>query len=489
MGGPLDKKVTARHLEDLAQEAELAPVAEGLSALAQAIGSDEEGALDAWCELDLLHHFARAESVAAPEPDRRAGWTARLDWVLGGMVFLPLLFTWLGLAQASSAYGALTGADPKAADRPFLQLWQSGFQGHLDSLFRFGHVALAGCITLGAMLGLALWHGWLRSAADRREQLAEERSRAALTRLVPVLTSAQLLLNAHRFASPQRFAAELNAAAGRVQRMQTKAISSQELLVRAAELVGQSVDKAEQRLEQAADAVLPLKELLAGIDTSVAESGTAIGGAIRELDAPFTEVGRRLTDAVNAQRETLDKSFEELRTNVDEVRASLLRTTSHLEVAITGNGDGLQSTLNQAALRIEDSVTGLTAAQREFTTGLEVVSDLNGQLINRLGTAAQRTGDAADASREAVSGIVTRSKALHEATERFATVADALERAVLAAESAQAGAQSAQAGAQSAQADARSAQEAADAADASRSLAEEALRQTKEAQLPIGPSL
>ncbi|MFJ7412877.1 hypothetical protein ACIQWZ_18990 [Streptomyces sp. NPDC098077] len=471
--------MTARHLEDLAQEAVLAPAAEGLRALAEAIDSDEVGALDAWSELDLLQHFARAESVATPEPDRQARQAAYLDWILGGMVFLPLLFTWVGLAKASTAYGALTGVDPKAAGRPFLQLWQSGFQGHLDSLFRFGHVAIAGSVTLGAMLGLALWHGWLRSAADRREQLAHERSRAALTRLVPVLTSAQLLLNAHRFASPQRFAGELNAAAGRIQRMQTKAINSQELLVRAAELVGQALGKAEQRLEQADDAVLPLKELLADIDASVTKSGMTIGGAIRELDAPFTETGRRLTDAVDAQRETLDRSFEELRTNADEIRAALLRTTSHLEVAITGNGDGLRSTLNDAALRIEDSVIGLTAAQREFTTGLEVVSDLNGQLINGLGSASRRTSDAADASREAVSSIVARSQALHDATDRFATVADALERAVLAAESAQAGAQSAQAEAQSAQA----------AAETARSLAEGALRQAEEARVPIGPSL
>ncbi|MGW8487030.1 hypothetical protein [Streptomyces sp. NPDC055886] len=472
VGGPLDKKVTASHLEDLAQEAVLEPVAEGLRALAKAMDSDEPGALDAWSELDLLQHFARAESVTAPEPDRQARQAAYLDWILGGMVFLPLLFTWVGLAKASTAYGALTGVDPEAAGRPFLQLWQSGFQGHLDGLFRFGHVALAGSVMLGAMLGLALWHGWLRSAADRREQLAQERSRATLARLVPVLTSAQLLLNAHRFASPQRFAAELNAAAGRIQRMHTKAISSQELLVRAAELVGQALGKAEQRLEQADNAILPLKELLAGIDASVTRSGTTIEGAVRELDTPFTETGRRLTDAVDAQRETLDRSFEELRTNADEIRAALLRTTSQLEVAITGNGDGLRSTLNDAALRIEDSVTGLTAAQREFTTGLEVVSDLNGQLINGLGAAARRTGDAADASREAVSGIEARSKSLHDATDRFATVADALERAVLAAESAQAGARSAQA-----------------AAETARSLAEEALRETEETRIPIGPSL
>ncbi|WP_266722906.1 hypothetical protein [Streptomyces sp. NBC_01016] len=436
MGGPLDKKVTARHLEDLAQEGVLAPCADSLRELADALDSDEEGALDAWAELDLMRHFARAECVAVPEPDRRVRHAALLDWVLGGLVFLPLLFTWTGLAKASNAYEALTGVDPKAAGRPFLQLWQTGFQGNLNGFFRFGHVAVAGSVALGALLGLVLLHGWLRRTVERREEEAEERTRATLARLVPTLTRAQLLLNAHRFASPQRFAAELNSAAGRLQRMHTKAIATQELLVRAAELVGETVDRADRRLEQADVAVRPLKELLADIEASVTNSGTTIKAAVRELDAPLTEAGRQLTDAISGQRKALDESFEDLRTAGNEMRDALVRTTSQLEVAITGSGDGLRSTLTEAAQRIEDSVTGLAATQREFTTGLEVVSDVNGRLITGLGKAAQRTGDAADASREAISGVAARNQEVRDAADRFAMVAESLERAVLAAASA-----------------------------------------------------
>lgn len=439
MGGPLDKKVTARHLEDLAQEGVLAPCADGLRGLADALDSDEESALDSWAELDLLQHFARAECVTAAEPDQQARRTALLDGVLGGLVFLPLLFTWTGLAKASLAYEALTGADPKASARPFLQLWQSGFQGNLGGVFRFGHVAVAGSVALGALLVLTLVHSWLRHAAERREEEAQERTRATLARLVPVLTSAQLLLNAHRFASPQRFAAELNSAAGRIQRMHTKAIATQELLVRAAETVGETVDRADRRLEQADAAVQPLKELLADIEASVTNSGTTIRAAVRELDAPLSEAGRQLTDAISGQRKSMDKAFEDLRAAGDGMRDALVRTTSKLEVAITGNGDGLRSTVSDVARRIEDSVTGLAATQREFTTGLEVVSDVNGRLIVELGEAAQRTGDAVDASRVAVDGITTRNQALHDAAERFTAAAEALERAVLAAESLQTG--------------------------------------------------
>ncbi|MEV7787744.1 hypothetical protein AB0O72_20510 [Streptomyces sp. NPDC088106] len=105
--------------------------------------------------------------------------------VAGRLVFLPLLFTWFGLWRASSAHGALTGDDPKAAGRPFLQLWQSGFDGHLSEAYPFGHVAVFGCLTLIMLFVLTAVHGYRRTRADRREEQARERARAALTRLVP----------------------------------------------------------------------------------------------------------------------------------------------------------------------------------------------------------------------------------------------------------------------------------------------------------------
>lgn len=183
-----------------------------------------------------MAHFARPEGIAEPVGTGRGErLDSVLDWVLGSLVFLPLLFIWFGLWQASSAYGALTGDDPKAAGRPFLQLWQSGFDGHLSETYRFGHIAGGGCLALVMLFVLTAVHGYRRTDAERREEQARGRARAALARLLPVLTRAQLSLNEHRFASPQRFAAELNSAAGRLQRMQSKAITTQEALSRAGE--------------------------------------------------------------------------------------------------------------------------------------------------------------------------------------------------------------------------------------------------------------
>ncbi|MGW5089046.1 hypothetical protein [Streptomyces coelicoflavus] len=462
----------------MAQNPALAPRAEELRALAQALDSDDVEALDPWADLDLMAHFARPESIAEPADNSRGErFDSALDWVLGALVFLPLLFTWFGLWQASSAYGALTGDDPKAAGRPFLQLWQSGFDGHLGATFRFGHVAVGGCLALLMLFVLTAVHGYRRAAAERREEEAQGRSRAALTRLVPVLTRAQLSLNEHRFASPQRFAAELNSAAGRLQRMHTKAIATQEELTRAAELVSVAADKAEKRLAQAEAYVRPIEQVVLRIEETVRDSGTAIQTAVQGLDDPLTEAGRRLADALSGQTGVLDKALEELRTAGDAMRDVLARAAERLETAVGDNGDRVRGALSDAAQQVEESLTVLAASQRGFTTGVEVVADVNGRLLNDLGAVADRTGEAAEVSREVLLGVEARGRAVQEATDRLAAVTDVLERVLRETEAARSEAEAARSEAEAARAGAEAAQR----------RAESRLRQADEPGAGVGP--
>ncbi|MGX4688729.1 hypothetical protein [Streptomyces sp. JNUCC 63] len=484
-GTQLDKGVTARHLDDAAQDPALAPRAEELRALAQALDSTDVDALDAWADLDLMTHFARPESIAEPaDTGRGERLDSVLDWVLGALVFLPLLFTWFGLWQASSAYGALTGDDPKAAGRPFLQLWQSGFDGHLSEAYRFGHVAVFGCLALVMLFVLTAVHGYRRTRAERHEEQARERARAALARLVPVLTRAQLSLNEHRFASPQRFAAELNSAAGRLQRMHSKAITTQEALSRAAELVSEAADKAEQRLAQAEAYVRPIEQVVLRIEETVRDSGTAIQAAVQGLDDPLTQAGHRLADAVSGQTGVLDKALEDLRTAGDDMRDVLSRAADRLETAVGDNGDRVRSALSDAARQVEESLTVLAASQRGFTTGIEVVADVNGRLLDDLGAVADRTGEAAEASREALLGIEARSRAVQEATDRFIAVTDVLERALRETEAARIEAEAARGEAETARIEAETARAGAEAAQR---RAESELRQAKKLRAEIGP--
>ncbi|WP_174887226.1 apolipoprotein A1/A4/E family protein [Streptomyces abyssomicinicus] len=473
MGVLHEKLVASHHLEDRAQDPALAPRREELRALARAMASHDESALDPWADLDLMANFARPESVArdvAPVEGRRARWLSKtvdgLDWFLGALVFLPLLFTWTGLAMATSAYGDLTAQSPKAAARPFLQLWQTGFEGHLHSWFEFGHVAVFGCVALLALLTLTLLHGNRRAAADRAEEKAEQDTRAALARLVPVLTEAQLILNAHRFASPVRFAEELNKAGGKIQRMHSKALTTQQQLTEAAAAVRESLEKAEERLARADEKIRPLEDAVTRMADTVRDSGTMIRTAVRELDQPLSRLGDELKGAVDGHREALDRSRdslvtagEELRDNVraasGDLRDVLTGTVDRLEATVSGNGDDVRTALTDAAQRVEDSLTLLAATQRGFTTSVEVVGDLHSQLIDGLKAVAARTEQAAGDSRQAVSGIADRTRSLDQAAQRFTTVVDALDRAAKGGEAATAAAERARRRTEEAQAQAR----------------------------------
>ncbi|MEU6374110.1 methyl-accepting chemotaxis protein [Streptomyces sp. NPDC046909] len=375
-GSLMDRHVVAQSIKDLAERPALETRRQELTALADALGSQDTGALEPWTELDLLAAYARPESVhaATGRPAEPRVWSYA-EAVLGALVFVPLTITWYGLTRASSAYGALTGADPKAASRPFLQLWQSGFEGHLTGLFTFGHVAMSATVAILVLLTLVLVHGLRRSAVARREEAAEQGAQELMALLVPALTRAQLLLHQQRLASPQRFAAELTAAATTLNKLGNKALRVQKDLSTAATVVGDAVESAERRL--------------AGVDASVRPLETAAG---------------RIEAAVGDGAVQVRKALDDVRDASGEVRAAVA----------------------DAGERVEESVTVLAASQRAYTTGIEVTSDVSGQLLDRLGDIAEGTAHAVEESRRTVDELGSQTAALRTAAERFAELANEL---------------------------------------------------------------
>ncbi|MFJ4340207.1 hypothetical protein [Streptomyces sp. NPDC088915] len=382
----------AKEIENLSLEAELASRAEELRDLSGALrsASTDPRPLEPWTEIDLLDAYARPESLAIGSPAREHPAWGWLETLLGGLVFVPLALTWLGLTRASSAYEALTGTDPKAATRPFLQLWQSGFEGRLTGFFTFGHVAGFATGAILVLLVLALVHGWRRTETARREKDGERRAEDLLRRMVPVLTRAQLCLNAHRLSSPVRFAEELTKSAATLNRLGTRAAKTQQELALAATLVGESLDKAQQRL--------------AGVDTAVRPLETAAG----RIEDAVRGSGKEIEAAVSGNGVMVRKALEDVRGMSGEVR----------------------DVLEKAGTRVEDSVLMLTTAQRAFTTGIEVSGDLSGQVLDRLteivSTSARNSADA-----HALLGrFADQADVLTEVAERLGKASDTLVEAL-----------------------------------------------------------
>ncbi|WP_436738564.1 hypothetical protein [Streptomyces sp. BBFR102] len=372
-----DSGVLGRSLKRLAAEPALATRCGELEHLAEAVRDQDARGLDRWAEVDLLHTFVRPESVAAAtrSPEEHRGW-AWLETGLGAFVFLPLVLSWYGLTQASRAYQELVAERPEAATRPFLQLWQTGFEGHLSGIHTFGAVALSATAVIVVLLALALVHGARGAAVDRREEQGRRATEAVLGRLTVTLSRTQLHLSAHRRASPLRFAAELTESASTLRQLGEDALRVQTELGTAATSVESAVRGAETALSAVDTSVRPLERAAGQIEKAVRVNGDGIGGALGEVRG--------------GQRE-------------------------------------LHEGIGAAAERVEESAVVLAAAQQSFTTGIEVSADVTARLLSRLDSYAERSAAGDEAAGAALRQLAEQSEALIRTADRFAELTAALQ--------------------------------------------------------------
>ncbi|MFF2657014.1 methyl-accepting chemotaxis protein [Kitasatospora sp. NPDC058032] len=367
--GPLlDRHAIGGELRTLADRPGLVHRHEELRELGLALSG--AGDLDRWAELDLVHSFVRPESVRSavrPRPEPR--FWAWAEVALGALVFVPLLVTWAGLMQATSAYRALIGADARQAARPFLQLWQTGFEGRLPGWATFGDVALSATLFIALLLALSVAHGVRRAGTERREAAAEGEAEDLLAELAPVLTRAQLVLNERRRSTPQRFAAELTGAAETLERLGRQAADTQRELSEAALAVERSVAGAEQRLADAGEAVEPLRRAVDGVEKAVGGIGRSVDGVGLAVRDSGDRLAESVRDGAAATDELVQRGARQLADAAELVR----RATDRVGTELADAGE-----------RVEDAVRDLAVAQRGFTTGAETVADVNGQVLERL---------------------------------------------------------------------------------------------------------
>ncbi|MFG7942106.1 hypothetical protein [Streptomyces cacaoi] len=381
-----DKTALVRQLRELAEAPPLALRRNELLALADDL--DQDGRLDRWAEVDLLNAFVRTESLAAkPAAPVRTGplralaalpaavareyrsggvrglllWARDglrerpvrdtfLEALLGMLVFVPLLITWFGLREAVRAYGELSVDDPKESTRPFLQLWQSGFGGHLAPLGRFENVALAAVLLIALLVVLSGWHTRVRARTERDEAEWHEEREHLLGRLAATLTPVQVLLAAHRGASPGQFGAELTKAARRMERLAAKADSSHHTLVTSL----QAAHDATSALESAA---LRLTDEMPRLNAAA----DRIGDAVRDGQSAAARIGTESADTARAV--------------ADRIKAA---------------GDAVESAL-----------TGLAAGQQALTEKSASVAEATERASQALVASTARTGEAIEGMRMA----------------------------------------------------------------------------------------
>ena len=106
---------------------------------------------DARAYADAIDPRAAAEAATF---SRSAIWNF-LDVARNVLVFAPIAVTWFGLSTATDAYAKLLGAHPELGDRPFLLLWEQGFQGTGNTII-FSLLAAIDASLIGLLILLSL---------------------------------------------------------------------------------------------------------------------------------------------------------------------------------------------------------------------------------------------------------------------------------------------------------------------------------------------
>jgi len=106
---------------------------------------------------------------------------AVLEVIRNVLVFAPIAVTWFGLSIAATAYAQLLSARPDLISRPFLLLWQEGFNGTI--FLNFSTLAITDASLIGVLIVLSLSlhiRSEVRDAQVRTKALLKESEIRAL---------------------------------------------------------------------------------------------------------------------------------------------------------------------------------------------------------------------------------------------------------------------------------------------------------------------
>lgn len=146
----MDRQATAQALQRLADEATAREPSLG-TVLARLADAVREGrTTEAAAYTGAVDPRGLAELLAG----KHSRLWAILEVIRNVLVFAPIAVTWFGLSIAATAYAQLLGERPDLVSRPFLLLWQEGFEGRL--LLNFSTLAITDASLIGVLIVLSL---------------------------------------------------------------------------------------------------------------------------------------------------------------------------------------------------------------------------------------------------------------------------------------------------------------------------------------------
>ncbi|GAA2879045.1 hypothetical protein GCM10010517_41250 [Streptosporangium fragile] len=369
-------------LRELADHPHLAARRDQLHDLADAI-TDPEGA-ERWCEVDLFAAFSPDDTILVDGepaettvPSRKTGRRRGFSAAIGpALVFVPIFITWLGLMMATGAYGEVLDAGGlDAARRPFLEMWQQGFDGRLPGFFKFDNIALC---TLAAIFCLILWTVFENIARNTREDASERALSTLRVRLRGALTQASLVLGQVRLSTPARFGAELTRTAADIAFVGTTARKVHAELVEVLTLTLEATRKATDALTGSAidvrDAVELLGGHLAAINNTCDDLTAAVARATTVIDTAGSATGQAVTSVGNQLSTTISQTTLDMRRAFND---ELVRSVRSVQGTVSG--------LNIGIGKLVDATEGISHAVDRATVSIDSVGTSTEKAVDLLG--------------------------------------------------------------------------------------------------------
>ena len=392
------------------------PAADRLDSLRLAIqpGADPAG----WDAVDVLRAIDPAGTVAPIRHQRL--WSqrlARLEWLRNMLALAPVLLTWIGLMVAADGYRAAIAADETLVDRPFLLLWQQGFEGHgswLADRLTLGRLALLDAAVIGLMIVIT-WS--IHGETNIRQATRERRAHQLEGRLHQVAWQAWLELGT-RTSQAVRFDQLLNEIRAERQRIDKLA---QERERRMAELRG-FVDKFKEGAADFLGGTAGLQETLG----KVRQIATDIDGRSSELLHQERNLASALTrfadegDKHNQGQAKAGQTFDQAVARLSE-SVVLVSQVSAESVSATAN---IAATVGLVQAEIASLRTQLIEDRKAYATSAEAIRDSVRELEQTVGEISRASQQVKGLS-PVVEQLVHSSTALYEQAKAIAGSAPA----------------------------------------------------------------
>jgi methyl-accepting chemotaxis protein len=395
----LDSSSIKKSLQELADKVErsgdrdagerLRMLSEAVDKSANAPGAWKTASIYQMIDPDSIVEGYRTRHISAP-----GCLVEAMEVLRNTFIFAPIIVTWYGVSQATSAYSRLLSStlktNPDQVSQPFLYLWQQGFGGRLPAWLTLSSIALIDAVILAIILLLTLLVSTL-SNASRQQQ--ERRAQELHADLVHAIAGATLCLQNRQQASTaggnlQQVAQNIEDMANDIRKSFDKlgkdmlaqydttvnAIAGK-LKTIADDMIAQ-VQKGDQYLQKLTSGAAAVDRLAQNIN----DSARRLEDANKELRDSLDKLLKPASDLANQQKSLLDavkQSISELQTNANLLKTNANELSSFSKQQKSSGEDFTDAvdTLNSATSKIEDMVTKLGGFASQQTTFLDQLAD------------------------------------------------------------------------------------------------------------------